>query len=196
MEGDKGAKIGTHTKEALRKKADAKAAHQVQLGLAVAIVADGAAGPDKAARMVEGCTARQVRYAIEKASASKQWRPAWSILTEIEMQKLVVWVLACAGNDNPAKEREVSEQVRKMLLVRRLANRSKQNGRSTSIVDLSPAEERIALEGGELSHTWFQGFYAANPTCELKTAHKQEAKRVTKQREDVVERHFNGRSRL
>ena len=115
MQGDEGAKLGTHTKEALRKKAGAKAAHQVQLGRAVAIVADGAAGPDKAASMVEGCTGRQVRYAIENASASKQWRPAWAILTEIEMQKLVKWVLACAANDNPAKEREVSEQVRKML---------------------------------------------------------------------------------
>ena len=31
MQGDEGAKLGTHTKEALRKKADAKAAHQVQL---------------------------------------------------------------------------------------------------------------------------------------------------------------------
>jgi hypothetical protein len=36
----------------LRKKADAKAAHQVQLGKAVAIVAEGAAGSDKAASMV------------------------------------------------------------------------------------------------------------------------------------------------
>jgi len=43
-------------------------------------------------------------------------RPAWAILTETEMASLVKWVLACAANDNPAVEREVSEQVTKMLL--------------------------------------------------------------------------------
>eukprot|EP00966_Prymnesium_polylepis_P205651 4765669-Prymnesium_polylepis.1 len=76
-----------------------------------------------------------------------------------------------------------------MLQCRRLANRKKK----TSLQDpLTAAEERLALEGGDLSHTWFMGFYAKYTDCELKTAHKQEAKRVGKQREDVVERHFNG----
>jgi hypothetical protein len=30
------------------------------------------------------------------------------------MQRLAKWVLTCEANDTPAKEREVSEQVRKM----------------------------------------------------------------------------------
>jgi hypothetical protein len=80
-----------------------------------------------------------------------------------------------------------------MLQVRRLANRKNHNGKSACF-ELTPAEERLALEGGSLSHTWFQGFYAANPECELKTAHKQEPKRVNKQREDVVERHSTASS--
>jgi hypothetical protein len=192
MEGGKGAKPGTHTKAALRQKAVDRSAHQKQLAMAVALVADGAAGPDMAANMVEGVTARQIRYAITKASAKLSWRPAWTILTDIEMERLVQWVHACEANDNPAKEKEVSEQVQKMLQIRRLANRANKNGKSTSIVELTPAEERIALKGGELSHSWFQRFYADHPTCELKTAHKQEAKRVNKQREDVVDRHFDG----
>jgi hypothetical protein len=192
MEGNKGTRPGTHTKDALRQKAAAKKEHQVQLGKAVALVATGAVGPDAAASKVEGCTARQLRYAIEKGSATQPCRPAWAILTVVEMKRLVEWVLACEANDNPAKEREVSDQVQKMLQVRRLANRSKQNGKTTTIVELTPAEERIAIEGGALSHKWFQGFYANNPEIEMKTAHKQESKRVNKQREDVVERHFNG----
>ena len=134
----------------------------------------------------------QIRYAIKLAAAPRPSRPAWAILTKIEMERLVKWVLACAANDNPALEREVSEQVTKMLQVRRLANRKHHSGTSVSIVALTSAEERLALEGGMLSHTWFQGFYAANPWCEFKTAHKQEAKRAGTQREDVVERHFNG----
>jgi hypothetical protein len=193
MSGEKSTKPGTYTKEALLKKAAIKAAHQVQLEAAVALVADGSMGPDKAATLVEGCTCAQIRYAIKKGLEEKPSRPAWAILTKIEMQRLVKWVLACAANDNPSTEKETSEQVAKMLQCRRLANRANHNGRAdSSNVELSPAEERLALEGGDLSHTWFQGFYARNPECEFKTAHKQEAKRVGKQREDVVERHFNG----
>jgi hypothetical protein len=163
MEGGKGAKPGTHTKAALRQKAVDRSAHLQQLAIAVAIVADGAAGPDMAASIVEGVSARQVRYAIAKASTMLSWRPARAILTDIEMKRLVQWVHACEANDNPAREKEVSEQVQKMLQIRRLANRANKNGNSTSIVGLTPAEEHIALKGGELSHTWFQRFYAANP---------------------------------
>ena len=55
-------------------------------------------------------------------------------------------------------------------------NRKHKNGKDNrTIVLLSQAEERIALHGGELSHMWFQGFYANNPSVEMKTAHKQEA---------------------
>ena len=168
----KGAKPGTHTHAALQEKAAAKAAHQAQLDQAVALIADGKGGPDKVAKMVEGCSVRQVKYALSKSLSKRPWRPAWAILTKVEMQRLVKWVLASASNDNPSTEAEVSEQVTKMLQCRRLAWR-KAHTQKTSIVPLSAAEERLALEGGNLSHTWFQGFYARNPECQLKTAHKQ-----------------------
>ena len=102
MEVAKVANPGTHTKGALRTKAAAKAAHQVQLGKAVALVADGEGGPERVSKLVEGCTPRQIKYALSKARADKAWRPAWSIMTPIEMQRLVKWLLASAANDNPA----------------------------------------------------------------------------------------------
>lgn len=177
------------------KKSREQKEHWEQLAKAVALVADGKSGGSYAvARLVVGCNRKQIEYAIQKAQTLKtrlHQRPAWSIMTEIEVQRLVAWLGASAANDNPAMENEVSEQVVKMLQCRRLAHR-KAKGTKSSIAPLTPAEERLALEGGHLSHTWFQGFYADNPTCQLKTAHKQEAKRVGKQREDVVERHFNG----
>ena len=157
-----GNKPGTHTLAALHAKAAAKAAHKIQLDKAVALVSDGKGGPDKVANMVEGCSARQIKYALAKAKSSTGWRAAWSILTDIEMQRLVTWVKASAANDNPATESEVSNQVAEMLQCRRLAYR-KAHTEKTSIVPLSAAEERLALEGGHLSHMWFSGFYAANP---------------------------------
>ena len=186
------AKPGTYTKAALRLKAAAKAAHQKELEKAVTLVADGKFGVKAIVHMVTGCTVSQIRTAVHKATLEKPWRAAWSIMTEVEMERLVQWVLQSAANDNPATEVEVSEQVSKMLQCRRLHNRKVHNGKTATTVELTPAEERLALEGGVLSHTWFMGFYASNPTCELKKAHKQEGKRVGKQREDVVERHFNG----
>ena len=193
MDRPKAQKPGTYTKAALAKKAALKVAHQEQLQKAVTLVAAGEGGPGKVAGMVDGCTRSQIATAVMHASAGVPFRAAYEILTKLEMARLVKWCLACAANDNPAKEREVSEQVAKMLQCRRLANRHAQSGRpSCKVVPLTAAEERIALDGGLLSHTWFMGFYARNPACEMKTAHKQEAKRVGKQREDVVERHFNG----
>eukprot|EP00966_Prymnesium_polylepis_P211048 4887215-Prymnesium_polylepis.1 len=93
MTGHARSKPGTHTKDALLKKADAKAKHRAQLEQADALVASGVAGPDKAANMVEGCTAWQIRYAIKKALAPNPSRPAWAILTKVEMERLVQWVL-------------------------------------------------------------------------------------------------------
>ena len=116
-----------------------------------------------------------------------------AILTPTETDSLVKWLLGSAQNDNPATEAEASAQVTKMLQCRRLANRRKRSGKpNAAVVELTAAEVRVGLDGGELSHTWFSRFYAANPECQKKTAHKQEAKRVAKQREDVVERHFDG----
>eukprot|EP00966_Prymnesium_polylepis_P279176 6449674-Prymnesium_polylepis.1 len=83
-----GLKPGTHTREALQAKAAAKAAHKIQLKIAVDFVAEGAGGPDAVAKMVEGCTVDQVKYAIKKAKLKKPVRAAWSILTDIEMQRL------------------------------------------------------------------------------------------------------------
>ena len=180
MPGGKGLKLGEYTHTALRRKVEAKDAHQVELAKAVALNASGAGGAMKVAGMVEGCSVQQVKTAIFKHNHPSQ-RPAWAIMTEVETQRLVKWVLASASNDNPATESEVSEQVAKMLQCRRLAFRKARNGKepfNPRLVDLSPAEHRLALEGGNLSHTWFMGFYAANPSCQFKTAHKQEAKRV------------------
>ena len=191
MPSGKTVKCGTHTRDALLAKAAAKAVHQVQLDMAVALITDECR-PFAVAKMVDGCTVSQIKTALAKSLLKQPWRAAWSILTAIENQRLVEWVLACAANDNPCTESEVSIQVTKMLQCRHLHNRTKKNGKGGTVVPLTPAEHRLALEGGLLSHTWFMGFYAANPTLQLKTAHKQEAKRVGKQREDVVERHFNG----
>lgn len=183
-----GAAKGTHTKAALMSKATAKKAHHEQLAAAVKLVAEGQ-GLGTVVGMVEGCNLEQIKYAVKKATSKQPTRQSWAILTDMEMEKLVKWCIASAKNDNPAMESEVNDQVTKILQCRRLANRAK---RRASNIELSTAETRIALQGGTLSHTWFQGFYAANPSCQLKTAHKQEAKRVGKQRKDVVERHFNG----
>ena len=155
---------GKYTKKALRAKADCKGAgaHE-QLAAAVKMVAEGQ-GFHAVVGLVEGCTLEQIKYAVKKVSAPT--RPAWAILTAIEMGKLVKWCSLSARNDNPATECEVSDQVAKMLQCRRLANRA---NRRPSNVNLCRAEKRIALglEGGTLSHRWFQGFYAANPSCQL-----------------------------
>eukprot|EP00966_Prymnesium_polylepis_P062799 1457490-Prymnesium_polylepis.1 len=140
MEGGKGAKpgIGIHiSRQPCAKRPPPRPEHQVQLGKAVALVATSAVGPEAAASKVEGCTARQVKYAIEKGLEKQPHRAAWEILTQVELKRLVEWVLACEANDNPAKERKVSEQMQKMLQVRRLANRSKKRGKSTTIVVLT-----------------------------------------------------------
>lgn len=158
-------KVGSYTREAMARKVEAKAAHQKQLDKAVALVAAGKGGAMVVADMVEGCTRSQIRTAVIKSKVLEQgkpWRAQWAIMTPIEMERLVKWVIASADNDNPATEREVSEQVTKMLQCRRLANRSKHDGKHN--VELTPAEKRLALEGGELSHMWFMGFYAANPS--------------------------------
>ena len=189
----KPAKPGTYTHDALCAKKAGKLAHEEQLALAVALAAAGGGGGMKLSSKVVGCSRQQIDRAIAKAALKVQPRPAWAILTAIETASLVKWILACAQNDNPAVETEVGEQVKKILLCRRLFKRKKQNGKPNAVVTpLSDAEKRIALDGGDLSHCWFQGFFAANPTCEKKYAHKQEAKRVSKQRETTVERHFFG----
>ena len=184
---------GTHTHLALRAKKEDQRAHEEQLAIAVGLHTSGGGSGMKLSKLVEGCSRQQIDRAIAKNLLKTQPRPQWAILTPIETQRLVQWVLACASNDNPAVEREVSDQVRRMLLCRRLFNRKKKGSYSSAkLVDLSTAEMRIAIDGGDLSHTWFQGFYAANPSCQLKTAHKQESMRVGKQREPTVERHFFG----
>ena len=189
----KGDKMGTHTHEALLRKVADKRAHQEQLDKAVALHVSGAGGSQVISQHVQGCTRQQIDRAIAKSKLAEPPRAAWAILTETEGHALVKWLLASAENDNPATEGEVSIKVTKMLQCRRLSNRKNHSGKaSASLVPLSAAEERIALNGGVLSHTWFSGFYADHPSIQLKTAHKQEAKRVGKQREDVVERHFNG----
>ena len=185
---------GTYTQVALQAKVEAKAAHDAQLALAVVWCAvDGNGGPAKAAKEFDGLSRGQIALAIAKSKAAAPPREAWRILTDKEEKALVKWLLASAKNDNPAIEAEVSEKVREILLCRRLFNRKKGNDyRQGCVVALSEAELRIAINDGDLSHTWFMKFYAKNPSCHKKTAHKQEAKRVSKQREDVVERHFNG----
>jgi hypothetical protein len=189
----KPAKPGTHTHEALCSKAAAKRAHQDQLAIAVGLHASGGGGGMQLSKMVEGCSRQQIDRAIAKSVLKQPPRPQWEILTEYETTSLVKWVLASAANDNPAVENEVSEQVRRMLLCRRLYNRKKKSGKpNASTVELTTAELRIAIDNGDLSHTWFQHFYADNPQCQMKTAHRQEARRVGKQREPTVERHFFG----
>ena len=189
----KPAKPGTYTHEALCAKKAGKRAHEEQLALAVALAAAGGGGGKKLSSQVEGCSRQQIDRAIAKAALVVQPRPAWAILTEIETASLVKWILACAQNDNPAVETEVGAKVKEILLCRRLFNRKKKNGKPNAVViELSDAEQRIALDDGDISHRWFQGFFAANPTCEKKKAHKQEAKRVSKQREPTIERHFYG----
>ena len=142
-----GAVKGTHTKDALQAKAKAKQAHHEQLAAAIELVAKGK-GLMAVVGMVEGCTLEQVKYAVRQATKKTPTRQAWVILTDLEMKRLVKWCIACARNDNPATETEVSDQVTKILQCRRLANRA---NRRECNVELSTAEKRIALEGGYLS---------------------------------------------
>ena len=173
---------GTHTHAAFRKKFDEKRAHEEQLQLALEFMEAGRGGARAVSKLVEGCSRRQIAGALAKATSPAATRPNWQILTPTETGSLVRWLLASARNDNPACEADVTVQVAKMLQCRRLANRRHHSGKAgSSRVALSRAEERIAIGGGELSHTWFQRFYGANPSCQMKTAHKQEAKRVWKQ---------------
>lgn len=127
-------KPGTFTREALMKKSREQKEHREQLAKAVALVADGKSGGSYAvARLVVGCNRKQIEYAIQKAQTLKtrlHQRPAWSIMTEIEVQRLVAWLGASAANDNPAMENEVSEQVVKMLQCRRLAHRKAKGTKS------------------------------------------------------------------
>jgi hypothetical protein len=92
MTSRKPAGPGTFTKVALAAKAAQKAAHQVQLKKAVALVAAGEGGAGKVSRMVEGCTKSQVATAIAHASSKRPWRAAWDIMTGIEEERLVKWM--------------------------------------------------------------------------------------------------------
>ena len=115
MAGDKKLQPGTHTQGALKRKALAKLAHQEQLDKAVALVLSGAGGPWTVSGMVEDCSVSQIKTAVAKAMMKKTFRASWAIMTDIENKRLVEWLMACADNDNPATESEVSEQVTKML---------------------------------------------------------------------------------
>ena len=59
----------------------------------------------KAVGMVDGCSCSQVKLAIKKANAHTPWRAQWAIMTPIEIEKLVKWVILSAENDNPASAR-------------------------------------------------------------------------------------------
>ena len=64
MAGEKKPKPGTHTKDALLRKAAAKAAHQEQLDKAVALVlSEEHGGPWLVTDLVEGCTVSQIKTA-------------------------------------------------------------------------------------------------------------------------------------
>ena len=170
----KGDKRGTQTHDALVSKLAAKRAHEEELAKAVALHASGAGGSRVLCGKVLGCSYQQIDRAIAKSMLEQAPRPQWAILTDIEGEALVKWLLLSAQNDNPATEREVSVQVTKMLQVRRLYNRKHQTGKlSASLVPLSLAEVRLAVEGGVLSHKWYAGFYAAHPSVQLKCAHGQ-----------------------
>ena len=104
----------------------------------------------------------------------------------------MAWITSSARNDSPCTESQVSEKVTQMLQCRLLFNRQNHSGKAAAArIPLSKAEERIALQGGVLSHMWFAGFHASNPSCQKKTAHKQEAKRVGK-RAKWAELHTRG----
>lgn len=124
---------GTHTHLALRAKKEDQRAHEEQLAIAVGLHTSGGGSGMKLSKLVEGCSRQQIDRAIAKNLLKTQPRPQWAILTPIETQRLVQWVLACASNDNPAVEREVSDQVRRMLLCRRLFNRKKKGSNGSSL---------------------------------------------------------------
>ena len=158
---------GAYTHLALVAKRAEKAAHEIQLAKAVALIEGGAHGAARAvSHLVEGCSFQQIGRAVERSSAAKPSRARWEILTPIENERLVAWITSSARNDSPCTESQVSEKVTQMLQCRLLFNRQNHTGKAAAArIPLSKAEERIALQGGVLSHMWFAGFHASNPSC-------------------------------
>ena len=129
------------TKGALASKARAKLAHQEQLKKAVEFVLAGKGGAQRAAAQFDGCSKKQIEYAVLKQQDGSLARPSWSILTEIESTRLAEWLHGSAKNDNPATEDEITFKVKELLQARKLANRKKKDGYGTT--PLSPAEWRL-----------------------------------------------------
>ena len=77
---------------------------------------------------MDGCSKKQIEYAVEQSKASVATRPSWSILTDIEGQRLVEWITGSSMNDNPVTEDEMTCKVRELLQARRLYNRMKKDG--------------------------------------------------------------------
>ena len=165
----KGPGPGIYTMAALRQNFEGKRAHKEQLALAVEFVKAGRGGPQAASAAVLGCTRSQVDTAVKKTASKVTPRAPWQILTPTETDSLVKWLLGSAQNDNLATEAEASAQVTKMLQCRRLANRRKRSGKpNAAVVELTAAEVRVGLDGGELSHTWFSTcstLFHTKPSC-------------------------------
>ena len=108
---------GAYTKGALASKHLAKLEHGLELQKAVEFVMAGHGGAQAASHQVEGCSKKQIEYAVSKMKLSAT-RPKWDILTELESTRLVDWIKGSAMNDNPVSEYEITTKVRKLLQAR------------------------------------------------------------------------------
>ena len=59
--------------------------------------------------MVEGCTRSQIASAFAKSQLATPFRAEWAILTEIETNRLVKWLVASAANNRQPCEGERGE---------------------------------------------------------------------------------------
>jgi len=118
-------------------------------------------------------------------------RNKYDVLTSKELQRLKDWLRGCEAKNNPATNEDISNKVRTFLVARSLYNRK--NHKNTNLEYLTKHEWDI-VQGKEVAaqNTWRQRNLASDPTLKLKGAKAQDAKRAGKQREDVVDRHFNG----
>ena len=137
-------------------------------------------------------TFSMIHYALKNDGQPE--KRAQRYLTGLEELQLVRWVNKMGAIGKPIGGlNTLTEKVRSIIKARRIFNAHMQDA-SDAITPLSAAEVELSVPWAKgLSHTWETDFRARHFMILDKKAPKtSEAKRVGKQREAVVKRHFHG----
>ena len=138
------------------------------------------------------------RVKDENAEGGGQSKSKLMLLYPVEEEDLVEWVLNKHRNGDSPLRTEVSEQVVSIIQNRHTVNRQI-NATVWSDKKLpSPTQvELTCINNGKVTNEWIISFYARHADqIEEGNVSNQDARRVAKYTEDVVQRHFYGKNGL